>query len=147
MLDYLLLERRERCVGNETHGAMVVDVLDALTFGDGVGGIEHLEDVEHGPGMPLGYAAADHHAVVDRIDAGLAIEAHALRERVCDDKLIGAAQEFSDDEMDDPILRGIDKDDPIARNPCLRRGPLSLDYWIRLPGQLWRSTRALAGVK
>ena len=24
--------------------------------------------------------------------------------------------------------------DPYARNPCLRRGPLSLDYWTRLPG-------------
>ena len=69
-----------------------------------------------------------------------------LRERVCGEKLIGAAQEFNDDEMDDPIVRGIDKNDPIARNPCLRRGPLSLDYWTRLPGQLWRSTRRLVGV-
>jgi WD40 repeat protein len=69
----------------------------------------------------------------------------ALRERVCAEKLIGAAQEFTDGEMEDPILRGIDKDDPVARNPCLRRGPLSLDYWIRLPGQLWRSTRRLIG--
>ena len=58
----------------------------------------------------------------------------ALRERVCAEKLIGAAQEFTDGEMEDPILRGIDKDDPVARNPCLRRGPLSLDYWTRLPG-------------
>ena len=70
----------------------------------------------------------------------------ALRERVCDEKLIGAAQEFSDDEMDDPILRGIDKNDPAARNPCLHRGPLSLDYWTRLPGQLWRSVRGLVGL-
>jgi hypothetical protein len=70
-----------------------------------------------------------------------------LRERVCGEKLIGGAQEFTDSEIgDDPILRGIDKDDPIARNPCLRRGPLSLDYWTRLPGQLWRSTRKLVGV-
>ena len=71
----------------------------------------------------------------------------ALRERVCAEKLIGAAQGFSDREMEDPILRGIDQDDTVARNPCLRRGPLTLDYWTRLPGQLWHSTRALAGVK
>ena len=54
-----------------------------------------------------------------------------LRERVCAEKLIGA-QEFTDEELADPILRGIDAKDPIARNPCLRRGPLSLDYWTRL---------------
>ena len=66
-----------------------------------------------------------------------------LRERVCAEKLVGAAQEFTDSEMEDPILRGIDKHDPVARNPCLRRGPLSLDYWTRLPGQLWRSIRWL----
>jgi len=57
-------------------------------------------------------------------------------------------QEFSDGEIeDDPILRGIDKKNPVARNPCLRRGPLSLDYWTRLPEQFWRSTRRLLGVK
>ena len=69
-----------------------------------------------------------------------------LRERVCAEKLISAAQEFTGGELEDPILRGIDKDDPIARNPCLRRGPLSLEFWTRLPGQLWRSTRRLVGV-
>ena len=73
------------------------------------------------------------------------VRGDALRERVCAEKLIGPAQEFTDSEMEDPILRGIDKDDPIARNPCLRRGPLSLDYWTPLPGQLWRSTRTLIG--
>jgi hypothetical protein len=57
-------------------------------------------------------------------------------ERVCAEKLVGAAQGFNDEEMENPILRGIDKDDPVARNPCLRRGPLSPDYWTRLPGQL-----------
>jgi hypothetical protein len=30
------------------------------------------------------------------------------------------AQEFAVSELeDDPILRGIDKNDPVARNPCL----------------------------
>jgi hypothetical protein len=69
------------------------------------------------------------------------LKGHALP--VSSAAFIDAAQEFSDDEMDDPILRG--KNDPVARNPCLRRGPLSLDYWSRLPGQFWRSTRRLIG--
>jgi len=68
-----------------------------------------------------------------------------LRERVCAEKLIGAAQEFTDFELEDPILRGIDRNDSVARNPCLRRGPLSLEYWARLLGNSWRSLRRLAG--
>ncbi|MBX9926505.1 MAG: hypothetical protein K2Y05_09115, partial [Hyphomicrobiaceae bacterium] len=71
-----------------------------------------------------------------------------LRERICAERLTGA-QEFTTEELADPILRGIDADDPIARNPCLRRGPISLDYWTRLPGQFarwwgWRGTVAKA---
>ena len=63
----------------------------------------------------------------------------ALRERVW--------QEFSDGEIEnDPILRGIDKNNPVARNPCLRRGSLSLDYWTGLPEWFWRSTCRLLGV-
>jgi hypothetical protein len=68
-----------------------------------------------------------------------------LRERVCAEKLFGSAQEFTDAELEDPILRGVDRNDPVARNPCLRRGPLSLDYWTRLAGDSWRSVRKLAG--
>jgi hypothetical protein len=67
------------------------------------------------------------------------------RERVCAEKLLGAAQEFSDDELEDPILRGMNRNDPVARNPCLRRGPLSLDYWTRLPGDLWRGVGRVIG--
>jgi hypothetical protein len=63
------------------------------------------------------------------------VRGDTLRERVCTEKLVRAAQEFTDAELEDPILRGIDKDDPIARSPCLQRGPLSPDYWTRLPGQ------------
>ena len=66
-----------------------------------------------------------------------------LRDRVCAERLIGAAHEFTDDELEDPILRGIDKNDPIARNPCLRRGPLSFEYWTRLPAKLSRFARSL----
>jgi WD40 repeat protein len=67
-----------------------------------------------------------------------------LRRRVCAEKLVDAAQEFSGAELQDPIMRRIDWSDPIARNPCLRRGPLSLDYWTRLPGDTWRLLRQLA---
>jgi hypothetical protein len=73
------------------------------------------------------------------------VRGNELRERVCSEKLVGAAQEFIDAELEDPILRGIEWEDTIARNPCLRRGPLSLDYWSRLPGNAWRSLRKLAG--
>ena len=66
-----------------------------------------------------------------------------LRERVCSEALVGAAQEFDAAELEDPILRGTN--DMIARNPCLRRGPLSLDYWTRLAGDSWRSLHRLAG--
>ena len=40
-----------------------------------------------------------------------------------------------EEELADPILSDIDPHDPVARNPCLRRGPLSWDYWTRLQGQ------------
>jgi WD40 repeat protein len=70
------------------------------------------------------------------------VRGDALRERVCAEKLVGPAQEFTDVELEDPILRSIDKNDSVERNPCLRRGPLSLDYWTRLPIQFWRSLRA-----
>jgi hypothetical protein len=33
-----------------------------------------------------------------------------------------------------------------ARNPCLRRGPLSVEYWLRLPNDIWRGARALIGL-
>lgn len=55
---------------------------------------------------------------------------------------MGAAQEFTDAELEGPFLRGIDTSDPIARNPCLRGGPLSLDQWrpaCRLAGAMSRS--------
>ena len=73
------------------------------------------------------------------------IRGEALRDRVCAEKLPGAAQEFTAIELADPILRGIDDDDPVARNPCLRRGPLSWDYWTRLPDRLARFIGSLAG--
>jgi WD40 repeat protein len=100
-----------------------------------------------GDGKRVVTASHDFTAHIWDVTWAILVRGDTLRERVCDEKLIGAAQEFTDGEIEyDPILRGIDKDDPIARNPCLRRGPLSLDYWTRLPGKLWRSTRRFVGV-
>ena len=92
-------------------------------------------------GKRLVTASADRTARIWDVTWATLVRGDALRERVCAEKLLGSAQEFTDAELEDPILRGIDKDDPVARNPCLRRGPLSLDYWTRLPIQFWRSLR------
>jgi hypothetical protein len=62
---------------------------------------------------------------------------------VCAEKLIGAAQEFSLTELEDTIMRSIDPMGMVARNPCLRRGPLTWEYWTRLPAASWRALRAL----
>ncbi len=102
-------------------------------------------------GRRLVTAGADNVARIWDVEM-LLVYGPALRDRVCAEKLIGA-QEFTDEELADPILRGIDgafsgrsgaspdAADATARNPCLRRGPLSLDYWTRLPGQMWRAVR------
>jgi ATP-dependent Clp protease adapter protein ClpS len=45
---------------------------------------------------------------------------------------LGSAQELADAELEDPILRGIDKNDSVARSLQFQQGPLSLDYWTRL---------------
>jgi WD40 repeat protein/ABC-type oligopeptide transport system ATPase subunit len=66
------------------------------------------------------------------------VRGETLRGRVCAEKLVGAAQEFGSIELEDPILRGV-----TQTNPCLRRGPLSLDYWTGLPAEWWASVRAL----
>jgi hypothetical protein len=70
-----------------------------------------------------------------------------LRGRVCDGRLDLTSQELSDakEELGDPILSdvaaAVRSGDPYAANPCLRRGPLSWDYWARLPAQAWRAAR------
>jgi DNA-binding beta-propeller fold protein YncE len=90
-------------------------------------------------------ASSDHTARLWDVTWVTLMRGEALRDRVCVEKLIGAAQEFTVVELDDPILRGIDPADSIARNPCLRRGLLAWDYWTRLPARLWHFARALSG--
>jgi WD40 repeat protein len=77
-------------------------------------------------------ASADNTARLLDVTWATKVRGEELRARVCTEKLVGAAQEFSPAELDDPILRGV-----TQTNPCLRRGPLSLDYWTRLPGEWW----------
>jgi WD40 repeat protein len=60
----------------------------------------------------------------------ISVYGSTLRDRVCAEKLIGA-QEFTDAELADPILSSIDPTDPVARNPCLRRGPLHWEYYTQ----------------
>ena len=61
---------------------MVFDMLHALPVGEVVGPVERLEDIGQGPGMLFGQLSFDHHAMVDGVEAGLLIIAHALRPRV-----------------------------------------------------------------
>jgi hypothetical protein len=69
------------------------------------------------------------------------IRGAALRERVCRETLVNAAaQTFSEEEMRNPILRGQED----LRNPCQRRGPLSIEYWKRIPRQWWRQVNGRA---
>src|SRR5262249_37787044 len=75
-------------------------------------------------------ASNDKTARVWDVRWAIKVRTEDLRERVCAEKLVGAAQEFSAAEREDPILYG-------ATTPCLRRGALSLDYWLRLPGEWW----------
>jgi len=82
-------------------------------------------------------ASEDTIARVWDVSLATILRGSALRERVCSEKLAGA-QRFTDAELDDPILAGIDREDPVARNPCLRRGPLSLGYYRQSIAKLWR---------
>jgi len=63
-----------------------------------------------------------------------------LRDQACAEKLKGGAQFFSRNELESPMLRGVGED-----NPCLRRGPLSWQYWARLPADVLRLFGAAMG--
>jgi hypothetical protein len=61
-----------------------------------------------GDGKRVVTASEDNTARIWDVTWTTLVRGDALRERVCAEKLIGAAQEFSDIEMEDPILRGIE---------------------------------------
>ena len=69
-------------------------------------------------------ASLDRTARIWQLDPIVLMPADQRQAYVCRERLIGA-QSFSDEEMQEPILRG--RDD--LRNPCDRVGPLSLDYY------------------
>lgn len=69
-------------------------------------------------------ASLDGIARVWQLDRLVLMPADQRQDYVCRERLIGA-QSFTDEEMQDPILRG--RED--LRNPCDRVGPLSLAYY------------------
>ena len=71
-------------------------------------------------------ASEDRTARIWRIDPLVLMPADQRQDYVCRERLIGA-QSFTDEEMQDAILRG--RND--LRNPCGRIGPLSLAYYWR----------------
>jgi hypothetical protein len=54
-----------------------------------------------------------------------------LVRRTCAEKLVGAKTFTTEDELD-PILTGL-----AGTNPCERRGPFSVKYWIDVGSSLW----------
>ncbi len=71
-------------------------------------------------------ASRDKTARIWQLDPLVLMSPDQRQDYVCRERLIGA-QSFTDDEMQDPILRG--RED--LRNPCERVGPLSLAYYWR----------------
>jgi WD domain, G-beta repeat len=69
----------------------------------------HTSDVNSavfsGDGKRVVTASGDKTARIWDVTWATLVRGDALRERVCAEKLIGAAQEFTDGEMEDPILR------------------------------------------
>jgi WD40 repeat protein len=137
----------ERVVtGSDDDTARLWDAASGLEIGPLKGHTSSVRSAAFSPdGKRVVTASNDKTARVWDVTWATLARGETLRERVCAEKLVGAAQEFTAVELQDAILRGIDRDDPIARNPCLRRGPLSWEYWTRLPGGLWRGAQRLAG--
>jgi WD40 repeat protein len=102
----------------------------------------HTDQVESATLSPDGArivtASHDKTARIWRIDSASLMPADQRQQYICRERLTGA-QSFSDGEMDDPILRG--RDD--LKNPCDRRGPLSLGYYEREVGSLWRALQSV----
>jgi hypothetical protein len=71
-----------------------------------------------------------HMGAVRADPAWTSLKGDGLRDRICSARLTGAEQ-LTQDELADPILSAIDKNDPVARNPCLRRGPLHWEFYTQ----------------
>jgi WD40 repeat protein len=69
-------------------------------------------------------------AIVWDVSFATQVRGAALRDRVCSEVLTGV-QEYTASEVADPFLRIVDQDNAVARNPCLRRGPLSQGYYAQ----------------
>jgi hypothetical protein len=101
----------------------------AILFGH----TDKLYDAAFNPaGTHVVTASADFTARIWQIDPLVLMRPSERQAYVRRERLIGA-QRFSDDEMEDPILRG--RED--LRNPCDRVGPLS-------PAFYWRAAVGLA---
>jgi hypothetical protein len=83
-------------------------------------------------------ASLDRSARVWRLDPVIAIPADQRRAYICRERLIGARL-LTDQEMQDPILRGRD----ALRDPCDRAGPLSLSYCWRVATQVAAAVRGV----
>ena len=59
---------------------------------------------------------------------------------VCESRLIGNNQVFTNEDVVDPILAGL-----AGSNPCDRSGPLSLKYWATLARKAWRRLAGPSG--
>jgi WD40 repeat protein len=84
-------------------------------------------------------ASRDNTARIWLLDPIILMKPGARRDYVCRERLIGA-QTFTDEDMQDPILRG--RDD--LRNPCDRVGPLRFEYYVRAAMSLWSNIRGAA---
>ncbi|MGB7100089.1 MAG: WD40 repeat domain-containing protein, partial [Xanthobacteraceae bacterium] len=82
-------------------------------------------------------ASVDRTARIWPLDPIVLIPANQREAYVCRERLIGA-RSFTDEEMQQPILRG--RND--LRNPCYRVGPLSLSYYWRAATDLGATIRS-----
>ena len=85
-------------------------------------------------------ASSDFTARIRNIAWATKVYGSELRNRVCAEKL-RYADEFTPEELRNPILARIDRNDLVARNPCLRRGPLAIEYYMQAASRWSRWAR------
>jgi hypothetical protein len=96
---------------------MIFDMLAPFRLGDVVGALEGLEHLHRGLGMLFLDAALDHHAVVDRIDAGLVVEPDTFGAAVGEQRLdVGMILQIGTAAVDEIARRPPDlEDDRVQR--------------------------------